>query len=538
LLPTNLCTVTAGDGTYSFNELPAGDYIVTETVPLDVVNTTPTDYVVTVIPPQTTQAPAFGNVGPTPPPPEVTVEPTSPFNSRGLPTIYWQNSITFTKDTGPLPGFDHCLPGEGPGLDPTSVDLKLEFTQPVQTEIIAMDLVGGTSNVWTATADPFFPKHGVLNIKFLVECGDTAPGIPDEIQVGGSIYIDPSGVISDICTDEPIAGAKVSLFKESPPGTGNFILASPTDYLQDGPPMQTTESDGHYGWDTISGTYKVAVEASGFVSTESSPVDIPPPVLDLDVTLERVGGCSTEPSTNDHYLGYDVKETKHTDKFEKMTVTLSDQFETDVVYKVEKPDRLYNPVDKEGEGISDDITHYVGYKIKIPKGDPKFEKVTNVLVENQFGQIIVDVKKPKLLLVPSLKDHDQVPVITDSFIINHYKCYDVKETKDTPRFVKRIVSLYDPNFEITQDFEVKKPKMLCNPVEKQVVNADGTVETTPIQNPENHLMCYDIKKVKGELKFEKRNVFTNNQFGPEQLDVKKEKQLCVPSTKTLSGVPP
>jgi len=71
-----------------------------------------------------------------------------------------------------------------------------------------------------------------------------------------------------------------------------------------------------------------------------------------------------------------------------------------------------------------------------------------------------------------------------------------------------------------------------------VVNADGIVETTPIQNPENHLMCYDIKKVKDELKFEKRNVFTNNQFGPEQLDVKKEKQLCVPSMKILPGAPP
>jgi len=133
------------------------------------------------------------------------------------------------------------------------------------------------------------------------------------------------------------------------------------------------------------------------------------------------------------------------------------------------------------------------------------------------------------LLVPSLKAHDDFPVIVDPFTINHYKCYDVKETKGTDKFVKRIVSVFDPNFDITKDFEVKKPKMLCNPVEKQVVNADGTVETTPIQNPENHLMCYDIKKMKGEPKFEKRNVFTDNQFGPEDLEVKKVKQLCLPS---------
>ena len=170
----------------------------------------------------------------------------------------------------------------------------------------------------------------------------------------------------------------------------------------------------------------------------------------------------------------------------------------------------------------------MGYKIKTPKGDPKFEKVTNVLVENQFGEIIVDVKKPKLLLVPSLKAHDDFPVIVDPFTINHYKCYDVKETKGTDKFVKRIVSVFDPNFDITKDFEVKKPKMLCTPVQKTL--DDGT--TTGIIDEQNHLMCYDIKKMKGEPKFEKRNVFTDNQFGPEDLEVKKVKQLCLPSIKT------
>ena len=256
----------------------------------------------------------------------------------------------------------------------------------------------------------------------------------------------------------------------------------------------------------------------------------------------QVFGSIPDPVTTDHYLAYDVKETKHTDKFEKITVELSDQFETGASYTVEKPHHLYNPVQKTHDGsttdITDDDSHYVGYKIKTPKGESKFEKVTNVLVQNQFGDIIVDVKKPKLLLVPSAKDHFTTPDPLDLPItVNHFKCYDVKESKDTPKFVKRIISVFDPNFDspgdLPQDFEVKKPKMLCNPVEKQVDNADGTVEITPIQNPENHLMCYDIKKLKDDPKFEKISVFTNNQFGPEQLDVKKEKLLCVPSIKTL-----
>jgi plastocyanin len=248
--------------------------------------------------------------------------------------------------------------------------------------------------------------------------------------------------------------------------------------------------------------------------------------------------------TDDHYLGYDVKETKGTSKFVPLTVELSDQF-GDATYIVKKPKMLYNPVEKQvvnADGtveitpIQDPVTHFKGYQIKTPKADPKFVPVSDIQVSNQFGTINVDATKPDLLLVPTAKSHDDpnVPEL-DSPAVDHYKCYKVKLNSD---FVPLQVRLFDPNFDSEKLFDVKKPKLLCNPVEKQVVNADGTVEITPIQNPENHLMCYDIKKVKGELKFEKRNVFTNNQFGPEQLDVKKEKQLCVPSTKTLSEAPP
>ena len=38
----------------------------------------------------------------------------------------------------------------------------------------------------------------------------------------------------------------------------------------------------------------------------------------------------------------------------------------------------------------------------------------------------------------------------------------------------------------------------------------------------------------GEPKFEKvKGIHVNNQFGPLQLDAKKEKELCVPSEKDL-----
>jgi plastocyanin len=247
-----------------------------------------------------------------------------------------------------------------------------------------------------------------------------------------------------------------------------------------------------------------------------------------------------DPSPDDHYLGYDVKETKGTPKFVPLTVELRDQF-GDATYIVKKPKMLYNPVEKQvvnADGtveitpIQDPVTHFKGYQIKTPKGDPKFVPVSDIRVSNQFGTINVDATKPDLLLVPTAKSHDDpnVPEL-DSPAVDHYKCYKVKLNSD---FVPLQVRLFDPNFDLEKLFDVKKPKLLCNPVEKTLLNPDGTPsEITSIQNPENHLMCYDLKKMKDDPKFEKRNVFTNNQFGADDLEVKKQKQLCVPSIKTL-----
>jgi hypothetical protein len=249
-------------------------------------------------------------------------------------------------------------------------------------------------------------------------------------------------------------------------------------------------------------------------------------------------GLGGVPSTNDipdsdpepleHFFSYKTKDPKDSDKFEKFSVELSDALEGPMIFTVEKPERLFNPVDKNEEGLIDVLSHYVGYKIKEPKGEPKFEKIEGVTVSNQFGDITVDIKKPKLLMVPTAKDHFTFPDELNPVTVDHLKCYDVKESKDTPKFEKRNVTVFDPNFDTTKQFEIKKPKLLCIPTEK---THDGI--STEINSPENNLMCYDAKKVKGEPKFEKLNVFTNNQFGSDELKVDKEEDLCVPSSYSL-----
>ena len=99
-------------------------------------------------------------------------------------------------------------------------------------------------------------------------------------------------------------------------------------------------------------------------------------------------------------------------------------------------------------------------------------------------------------------------------------------TEDTPDFVPVQVSLVD-QFNQPTVFDVTEIKRLCNPVGK-----DGG----EIQNPDDHLLCYRVKRAEDEAKHEKvKNIHTNNQFGPLLLDTKKWRELCVPSEKDLTN---
>ena len=145
----------------------------------------------------------------------------------------------------------------------------------------------------------------------------------------------------------------------------------------------------------------------------------------------------------------------------------------------------------------------------------------------------MDTIKPVSLLVPSLKDLED-PIgdedLPESFPVDHFKCYSVEVTKGTPRFRLRKVTVTDQfNEPNGKEFIVIKPVRLCNPAEKRVGD-----EITGIQNSENHQMCYAVYPMWGEPRHQTvKGIHVNNQFGALKLDAKSERELCVPSTKTL-----
>jgi ribosomal protein L35AE/L33A len=173
----------------------------------------------------------------------------------------------------------------------------------------------------------------------------------------------------------------------------------------------------------------------------------------------------------------------------------------------------------------EDYTKVKG-KLKWADGDTsdksfKYDGIIDDTICEDDENFYLHLKNPVGDAIIGDPDTAEVTIIDDDDnCLDHFKCYAVKGYKDKP--VK--VDLED---QFGPDHHVKviiKPKMLCNPVMKW-----HDEEEFPVNNPEEHLVCYKIKSNVADKK-----VIVANQFGDKQeLTVGKSKLLCVPSKKFL-----
>lgn len=218
-------------------------------------------------------------------------------------------------------------------------------------------------------------------------------------------------------------------------------------------------------------------------------------------------------------------------------VNLEDQFALSD-FTATGPVRLCAPTDKNGEGISDPNTHLKWYKLEGSLAAPHA-----MLIQNQFGKVIVATHAVDSLLVPTAKSAigPVNPPDPTQHNVDHYKCYHAtlldnrcqgkpaiacSGDADCGAFAPCIGGFNGATVSITNQFEsaptvelIKKAR-LCTPVDK---NGEG------IKNPAVHLLCYRTsfkRLVLGPF-------YVNNQFGPERLRVGVRRWFCVPSSKTV-----
>jgi uncharacterized membrane protein len=245
------------------------------------------------------------------------------------------------------------------------------------------------------------------------------------------------------------------------------------------------------------------------------------------VPVDWIADLREIPST-DAYQCYDLKTSKHSARFKARQVSLSDQF-GDTLQVVTKGKRLCAPVEVDGAVVSDPEAHLLCYDLKHRRdhGHRPGSEPVDVRVHNEFGDDQrLTVKRPKRLCVPSTKEHAEsgaAPGDPWELELDHFLCYGVRAgSRD---FEPIEVSLAD-QFQ-TSERLLKKPKLLCNPVDK---NGEG------ILDPATHMTCYEVKPLDGEprLQASRQDVLVSNQFDAEQrFTVKKPKTVCVPSRKEL-----
>lgn len=268
------CTATNSFGNYSFQRLPPGNYVVYEILPFGRVATTPMTVIVTVNSSEIKTV-NFGNRFSVPPPDDISVAQQSG-TQNGVPTVFRPNLSVLTIRKN-LSNYNDVL----------SVNLTLNWSDG--TVRMANMVQTNATGVWMVNFNAPFPA-GTAQMTFEVDRNPSGPSGLDFIEIGDIIFIDPSGRVIDACTRAPISGANATLLVEYPPGTGNFTISPPENQIPDDNP-QITGEDGKYSWLTVPGTYKVRADFPGYVTTESNPVDVPPPATNLDISLTPIGVC-------------------------------------------------------------------------------------------------------------------------------------------------------------------------------------------------------------------------------------------------------
>ncbi|MGH7893657.1 MAG: DUF7450 family protein [Candidatus Binatia bacterium] len=113
--------------------------------------------------------------------------------------------------------------------------------------------------------------------------------------------------------------------------------------------------------------------------------------------------------------------------------------------------------------------------------------------------------------------------------LDHFKCYQARETPGTPRFQETTVSLTD-QFEAVATSRIRRPRTVCN-------NASKNGE--PVIDQSAHLACYSMKDDRSAIgRFVPINLEISNQFGLQRIVVRKPDRLCLPSAKAIAPAVP
>jgi len=233
-------------------------------------------------------------------PEHTTITPN--FGSSGAPVIFWGAPFMVTLDT--------VAWGICPTSTVNSINVELGFSEGgggggalgIEFETFFLQKayagIGGGSGtasqpmfpigdgLWKANFPAVIPLHGDTTITYTWTCSNPAESGSME---DGNLFMDPSGVVTNFCTGDPIEGAQVTLNSDH---DGNLNTVAPVGSYQPNINPLLTDVNGVYMWLVQLGfNYQVVVSAAGFGSQTSAILPVPPPQVGINFALFPEGGC-------------------------------------------------------------------------------------------------------------------------------------------------------------------------------------------------------------------------------------------------------
>jgi hypothetical protein len=179
----------------------------------------------------------------------------------------------------------------------SNVKLLVESLEGGTIEEIAMSDAGGGN--WKAT----IPCASDSNLRVSYELTEGGTTNTFVIPIGGVALVDPQGIVYDELqfnlairagkspdqarAESAISGATVRLQRLTAGSFKTVLSGDPGIFPNVNP--EITQANGKFQWDVSGGKYRVVVSKTGYPTTTSREVDIPPPVLDLHVAMCPTG---------------------------------------------------------------------------------------------------------------------------------------------------------------------------------------------------------------------------------------------------------